>query len=97
MSPELKEAAEKLVAVADEEVALVEKAKAAGNFDAVKAEWDELSKKVDEVTATLKPWAEKYTNGELSDADKSYYMKVVVPAASKSANAGLELLDLVEL
>ena len=60
-------------------------------------EWDELSKKVDEVTATLKPWAEKYTNGELSDADKSYYMKVVVPAASKSANAGLELLDLVEL
>lgn len=41
-------------------------------------------------------WAQKYADGSLSDADKSYYMKVVVPTASKSASAGLELLDLIE-
>ena len=97
VSLRLKEAAERLVALADEEAALVEKAKAAESFDAVKAEWEELSKKVDEVTDALKPWAQKYADGTLSDADKSYYMKVVVPAASKSANAGLELLDLIKL
>ena len=82
--------------MADEEVAFVEKAKAAGDFNAVKAEWDELSKKMSEATSALAPWAQKYGNGELSDADKAYYMKVVVPAASKSASAGLEVLDLIK-
>jgi len=97
VSPELKEAGEKLVAVAEEQAALVEKAKEAGGYDAVKAEWDEVSKKVSEVTAILGPWGEKYGKGELSSADKSYYMKVVVPAASKSADAGLKMLDLIKL
>lgn len=96
VSPELEKAAENLVALADEQAALVEKAKAEGGFEAVEAEWNELKPRVDEATAALKPWAEKYADGSLSDADKSYYMKVVVPAASKSAGAGLELLDLIE-
>lgn len=95
VTPELKEAAENLVALADEEVALVEKAKAS-SFDAVEEEWNDLSSRLDEATAALKPWAQKYSSGELSDADKSYYMKVAVPAASKSASAGLELLNLIE-
>ena len=85
-----------MVAVADEEVAFAEKAKAAGDFNAVKAEWDELSKKVSEATSALAPWAQKYADGSLSDADKAYYMQVVVPAASKSAKAGLEVLDLIK-
>lgn len=84
-----------MVTVADEEAALVEKGKAEG-YKAIEAEWNELSKQVNEATAALTPWAQKYADGELSDADKSYYMQVVVPAASKSASAGLALLDLIE-
>lgn len=96
MNPELKAAGDAFVAVADEEVAFVEKAKAAGDFNAVKAEWDELSKKVSEATSALTPWAQKYADGGLTDADKAYYMQVIVPAASKSASAGLEMLDLIK-
>ena len=96
VNPELKAAAEALVAVADEEAAFAKKAKEAGDFNAVKAEWDELSKRVNAATSALAPWAQKYANGELSDAEKAYYMKVVVPAASKSASAGLEVLDLIQ-
>jgi len=84
------------VAVADEEAAFAKKAKEAGDFDAVKAEWDELSKRVNAATSALAPWAQKYADGELSDAEKAYYMKIVVPAASKSASAGLEILDLIQ-
>ena len=97
VNPELKAAAEALVAVADEEAAFAKKAKEAGDFNAVKAEWDELSKRVNAATSALTPWAQKYANGELSDAEKAYYMKVVVPAASKSASAGLEILDLIQM
>ena len=96
MNPELKAAGDAFVAVADEEVAFVEKAKAAGDFNAVKAEWDELSKKVSEATSALTPWAQKYADGGLTDADKAYYMQVIVPAASKSASAGLEMLELIK-
>jgi hypothetical protein len=96
VSAELKAAGEKLVAVADKQAAIVEKAKEAGSYDAVKAEWDEVSKEVSDVTAALRPWGEKYGSGELSDADKAYYMKVVVPAASKSASAGLDMLELIK-
>lgn len=97
VSPELKQAAENLVALADEQVALVEKAKAEGGYDAVEAEWDELNTQVSAATEALQPFANKYADGSLSDADKAYYMKVVVPAASKSASAGLDMLDLITI
>lgn len=97
VSPELKQAAENLAALADEQVALVEKAKAEGGYDAVKAEWDELNTQVNAATEALQPFANKYADGSLSDADKAYYMKVVVPAASKSASAGLDMLDLITI
>lgn len=83
--------------LADEQAALVEKAKQAGSYDAVESEWEALSKQVSEATGEIKPWAEKYSDGSLSDADKAYYMKVIVPAASKSASAGLDMLDLIKL
>ena len=42
---------------------------------------------------------EKYGKGELSDADKSYYIMVAVPAASKSVGVGVGfvVLDLTKL
>lgn len=96
VSPELKEAGDKLAALADSQTALVDKAKAAGSYDAVEAEWEELSKQVSEVTSALQPWAQKLSEGALSDADKAYYMRVVGSAASKSASAGLDMLELIK-
>ena len=84
-------------ALADEQTALVEKAKEAGSYDAVEAEWEALNKQVTEATNELQPWAQKLADGELSDADKAYYMKVVTPAARKSARAGLDMLDLIKM
>ena len=97
VDPGLKEAAEKLVAVADEQAAIAEKAKAAGSYEQFETEWKAAEDKSREATAALKPWVDKFQDGTISDADKAYYMKVVVPAASKSAQAGLDMLDLIEL
>ena len=55
-----------------------------------------MSKQIDEATNTLKSWARKYADGALSDANKAYYNKVVMPAASKSASAGLAIVDFIE-
>ena len=96
VSPELKEAGDKMVKLAEEQEALVKKAASEGGYDAVRAEWDEISKQISEVTSALKPWGDKYAGGSLSDADKSYYMRVVVPAASRSASAGLDMLDYIK-
>ena len=96
VSPELKEAAEKLVASADEQAAVVEKAKAAGSYKEFEDEWNAASAKASEATAALKPWVKQFEDGSISDADRAYYMKVVVPAASKSAQAGLDMLDLMQ-
>ncbi len=74
----------------------MEKAKEAGSYDAYEAEWNELSAKINDATAALQPWADKFADGSISQADKAYYMKVVVPAASKSAQAGLDMLDLIK-
>ena len=83
------------MAAADEAAAVVEKAKANG-YDAVEAEWDAVQTKLNEATAAVKPFADKFQDNSISDADRAYYMKVVVPAASKSAQAGLDILDLMK-
>lgn len=82
--------------LAEEQEALVKKAASEGGYDAVKTQWDEVSRQISEVTGALKPWGDKYAGGSLSDADKAYYMKTVVPAASKSASAGLDMLDYIK-
>jgi hypothetical protein len=80
--------------LADEEAALVEKAKDEG-YKAVEAEWNELNNQAGELTSALKPWAEKIADGSISSADKSYYMKTVMPAASKVADVSLDMIDLM--
>lgn len=84
------------MAVCDKLVAVVDKAKEAGSYNAVEDEWKAVSAELDALNGEAQAWAKKYSDGELSTADKAYYNKVLLPAASKSASAGLELLDLIE-
>lgn len=97
VTPELKAFVDEYVAVCDELVAVVDKAKEAGSYDAVDADWKAVSAKLDALNGEAQEWGAKYTSGELSDADMAYYNEVMLPAASKSASAGLEMLDLIEI
>lgn len=85
------------VAVCDELVAVVDKAKEAGSYDAVADDWKAVSAKLDALSGEAQEWSAKYNGGEMSEADKAYYHEVMLPAASKSASAGLEMLDLIEI
>ena len=71
VSPELKEAAEKLAASADEQAAVVQKAKAAGSYKEFEDEWSAASAKASEATAALKPWVKQFEDGSISDADRA--------------------------
>ena len=97
VSPELKAFVEEYVGVCDKLVAVVDKAKEAGSYNAVEDEWKAVSDELNGLNDEAQQWAKKYNDGELSDADKSYYNKKLVPAATKSASAGLEMLDLIEI
>jgi len=97
VTPEFKEFADRYVATCNKLVAVVDKAKAAGNFEDFEADWEEVSEELNALSAESKQWTEQYANGEMSDADMAYYDDVLVPAALDSASAGLEMLDLIEL
>lgn len=96
VNPELKAFAEEYMAACDELIAVVDKAKEAGSYDAVEAEWKAVSDKLDALNGEAQQWAAKYNSGELTAADKAYYNKVLLPAASKAASAGLEMIDLIK-
>ena len=97
VSPELKEIGEKYVALSDQVVAIVDKAQEAGSYEAVEDEWNEVSGTIDDLSDEAREWATKYSNGELSDADKEYYDEVVLPAALACANAAMSMLDLIKI
>ena len=95
MSPEFKKFADDYVAVCDELVAVVDKAEAANSYAAVEDEWKSISDKLDKLSSEERKYAEIDSNGEHSDADKAYYNKVLLPAATKSANAASRMLKLI--
>ena len=89
--------ADEYCGVCDEVIAVAEKAKEAGSFDAVEAEWNAAKGKLDALTETQMEWVNKYSNGELSDIDKEYYDKVLLPKAMKAASAAASMLELIQL
>lgn len=96
VTPEFKEFADEYVATCNELIAVVNKAKEAGSYDAVKDEWTAVSDKLNEYTTEAQKYAQMYANGEMSKADMAYYDDVLLPAALDSASAGLEMLDLIQ-
>jgi len=81
--------------VCDELVAVVDKAKEVG-YAAVEDDWKAVSDKLDAISAEAQTWATKYSNGELSAAEKAYYNRVLLPAASKSLDAATDMLNLIQ-
>ena len=95
VSPEFKEFCDRYTAACDELEAVVNKAKEAGSYEAVEQEWNAASALIGQLGDEAADWAKKYSNGDLSQADKDYYDKVLVPIALKSANTASEMLDLI--
>ena len=95
VSPEFKEFCARYTAACDELEAVVNKAKEAGSYEAVEQEWNAASALIGQLGDEAADWAKKYSNGDLSQADKDYYDKVLVPIALKSANTASEMLDLI--
>ena len=83
--------------VCDKVVEVAEKAKAANSYEAVEDEWKAVSEELDALSGEAATWSTKYANGELTDADKKYYNKVLLPAGSKALSAASDMLDLIQL
>ena len=95
VSPEFKEFCDRYTAACDELEAVVNKAKEAGSYEAVEQEWNAASALIGQLGDEAADWAKKYSNGDLSQADKDYYDKVLVPIALKSASTASDMLDLI--